>query len=61
VIGDYVLSTELKAMLVKEELVFNCAKSPIVVCDEQGTISQCNKMTSQVFGYPLVCVNLLVW
>ena len=43
--------TELKATLAKEELVFDSARSPIVVCDEKGVISQVNAMTSQVFGY----------
>ena len=47
-LGD---DTELKGMLAKEELIFDSTRSPIVVCDEEGLISQVNAMTSQVFGY----------
>ena len=52
--------TELKALLATNKIMFEATRSPMVVADEKGKITQVNEMVHEIFGYTKVCVLHLV-
>ena len=47
--------TELKHLAEMNELIFDSARSPMVVSTAQGQILRVNQSVTEVFGYSRVC------